>query len=173
MPESLLFWSEVAFDAHRVALTGGEQAGGKLAARALGAVHLAMYDAYIAVARPAEFAPYLQGLPAAPSSASASAAVAGAAHETLSALFPSQRPFFDARLAEANVHDDLGLSFGREIAAMLLAYREGARAAVVAVAARGELGAPPWRLTSALRRDLLDAQREASEDVRIGQLLSA
>jgi hypothetical protein len=85
-----------------------------------------MYDAYVAAAQPADFAPYLPDLPPAPAGASAAAAVAGAAHEILSALFPDQRALFDSKLAEADIlPGDPGEQLGREIAAMLLETRSG------------------------------------------------
>jgi vanadium chloroperoxidase len=124
MTDSLLFWNGVAIEVHRISDGGGT--GTKVAAGAaadeppLGILHLAMYDAYVAIARPAEFAPYLPGLPQAPSGASVKAAVAGAAHEVLSALFPSQRAILDQRLAEAGVRGDPGQAFGRAIGATFL-----------------------------------------------------
>jgi hypothetical protein len=107
VPE-LLFWNDVALEVTR-------------AGPALAIVHLAMYDACVAVGRPADLGPHLQGLPAAPAGASVTAAIAGAAHETLSRLFPEQQALFDRKLAEAGLpYGDLGERFGREIAAALL-----------------------------------------------------
>jgi vanadium chloroperoxidase len=127
MTDSIMFWNGVALEANRVSHTNGqqEQTGPTLSARALAIVHLAMYDAYVAVARPAGLAPYLPGLPAVPAGASASAAVAGAAHETLSALFPSQRTFFDDKLQEAGAPDGPARQYGRLVGAALLEDRSG------------------------------------------------
>jgi hypothetical protein len=128
MIDSLLFWNDVAVEATRVSRTGGEaaQADAELGAQALAIVHLAMYDAYVAVAKPADFAPNLPGLPSAPVGASASAAVAGAAHEALSVLFSGQREVFDRRLGEAAIAgDDPGQPFGRAVASAHLADRSG------------------------------------------------
>jgi hypothetical protein len=126
MTDSILFWNDVALEANRISHTNGqkEQTGPALSSRALAIVHLAMYDAYVAVAKPAEFAPYQPGLPAAPAGATASAAVASAAFETLTALFPSQRTYFETKLAEARLPaGDPGLTFGRQVAAVLLEDR--------------------------------------------------
>ncbi len=91
--DSILFWNDVALEANRVSHTNGkgEQTGPPLSARALAMVHLAMYDAYAAVDKGAGLAPYLPGIPPSPAGATVQATVAGAAHATLSALFPSQR----------------------------------------------------------------------------------
>lgn len=126
MSDSILFWNEVALEANRVSHTNGaaEQNGPMLGARALAIAHLAMYDAYVAVARPG-YAPYLPGIPAAPAGASAPDAVAGAAHATLSALFPSQRALFDRKLIEAGAPCGPGQQLGRAIAAALLEDRAG------------------------------------------------
>jgi len=87
-------------------------------------VHLAMYDACVAIAKPADLGPHLPGLPAAPSGASVTAAIAGAAHEALSSLFPEQQALFDRKLAEAALpHGDPGEPFGRAVALALLAER--------------------------------------------------
>jgi hypothetical protein len=122
MIDSILFWDDVAFEAHRASHTsdGAEPPGGTLGAQALAIVHLAMYDAYVAIEKPADFAPYLPGLPPVPAGASALAAVAGAAHEALSVLFPDQRSFFDLKLAEAALPGCPGQQFGREIASAVL-----------------------------------------------------
>jgi vanadium chloroperoxidase len=127
MSDSILFWNGVALEANRISHTNNkkEQTGPVLSARALAIVHLAMYDAYVAVAKPAGLGPYLPGLPAAPAGSAAPAAVAGAAHETLSALFPSQRATFDQKLAEAGVPDRAGQEYGRTVARALLEDRSG------------------------------------------------
>ena len=112
----------------------GEQTGPTLSSRALAIVHLAMYDAFAGVTNnPATLPLYLPAaslppLPPAPAPAGAvDAAVAAAARATLSALFPSQRPFFDGR------HQGVGLTgaglasghtFGLAVAAALLADRK-------------------------------------------------
>ncbi|NJR61420.1 MAG: hypothetical protein HC769_22860 [Cyanobacteria bacterium CRU_2_1] len=106
--DPILYWNEVALEANRVSHTNGkgEQTGPTLSSRALAIVHLAMYDAYAGVRgnpiAPVNLSPYLPGLPdlqlnASPESAVAAAAVAAAAHATLSSLFPSQKAFFDLK----------------------------------------------------------------------------
>src|SRR5919106_6474886 len=49
--DPIMYWNEVALEANRVSHTNGknEQTGPTLSSRALGIVHLAMYDAYAAV----------------------------------------------------------------------------------------------------------------------------
>jgi hypothetical protein len=132
-PDPILYWNDVALEANRESHTNGnkEQTGPPLSARALAIVHLAAYDAYAgASANPPELRPYLPGLPPAPAGASPDAAVASAVHSTLSALFPSQRPFFDAKLAAAPVTGtpaqvSAGSSYGHQIAQALLLDRHG------------------------------------------------
>lgn len=127
--DSILYWNEVALDANLVSHTNDkrEQTGPTLSSRALAIVHLAMYDAYVGVNTAAGLSPYLPGLPPPEPGASASAAVAGAAHATLSRLFPSQKPFFDlkhqmAGLSGAGVQD--GHQFGLLVAQRLLDDRK-------------------------------------------------
>src|SRR5436305_6695593 len=124
MSDSILFWNDVALEANRISHTNGkmEQNGPTLSSRALAIVHLVMYDAYAAIDTTAG-PPYLPALPAPPSGALAQAAVAAAAHATLSALFPSQRSFFDAKLAEAGGVLNPGHDFGREVARAILQDR--------------------------------------------------
>lgn len=127
--DPILYWNEVALEANRVSHSNGreEQVGPPLSARALAIVHLAMYDAFAgASANPADLPAYLPGLVVAPPGISAAAAVAGAAHTTLRALFPSQRDYFDERLVAAGVPDpavDKGLDYGREVGWAVLADR--------------------------------------------------
>jgi PAP2 superfamily len=131
----LRYWNQVAIDAsgldHTPVAPGenrvfGEQIGPCRASRAMAIVHIALFDTLNAV-----FGGYhsYTGLPPAPGGTSTNAAIAQAAHDTLVALFPSQAPSFDARLA-----DDLGLipdggpkadgiDLGRRAAAAILALR--------------------------------------------------
>jgi hypothetical protein len=127
--DPILYWNDVALEANRVSHSNGknEQTGPTLSSRALAIVHLAMYDAYAAIARtnlpvPAvNLSPYLPGLPHPKANASAFAAVAAAAHATLSALFPSQKPFFDTKHLQAGLKG-LGLREGHEFG-LLVAQR--------------------------------------------------
>ena len=121
---AVLFWNAVALEANRVSHTNGqnEQTGPVFSARALGLVHLAMYDAHFLTSGP--LPPYLN-TPAlvAPAGTNADSAVAGAAHAILHVLFPSQSAFFDQKLSEANLTAP-GADFGRQVALRLLANRK-------------------------------------------------
>lgn len=127
--DSILYWNEVSLDANRESHTNGngEQTGPTASARALAIVHLAMYDAYAGVANdPTNLPPYLPGLSAPAFGTSIDAAVAAAAHATLSSLFPSQQAFFDLKLAQAGLSGtglNEGLDFGRIVALAILADR--------------------------------------------------
>jgi hypothetical protein len=133
MMDAILYWNDVALEANRVSHTNGksEQAGPPLSARALAIVHLAMYDAYAgASGYPANLPAYL-GV-AAPIGAplpntGKDAAVAAAAHATLSKLFPSQKAFFDLKHAQAGLQGaglKEGHDFGLLVATMMLADRK-------------------------------------------------
>jgi membrane-associated phospholipid phosphatase len=127
--DAILYWNEVALEANRESHSNdrGEQTGPTLSSRALAIVHLAIYDAYAgAVGNPADLPPYLINLTPAGAGASPEAAVAAAAHATLSALFPSQKAFFDDKLAQATLLPpglNEGLDFGRQVAQKILADR--------------------------------------------------
>ena len=127
-------WNRIAIDAsgldHTPLAPGenrifGEQRGPGRATRALAMVHIAMFDAMNAVV--GGYRGYSPGITAAPG-ASADAAIAQAAHDTLAALFTSQAPNFDAALAA-----DLaalgprgkaaGIDLGRRAAAAIIARR--------------------------------------------------
>jgi vanadium chloroperoxidase len=86
-----------------------------------------MYDAYAgAVNDPVNLPPYL-GLPGPGVGASPDAAVAAAAHATLSKLFPSQKPFFDLKHIQANLSGaglNKGHDFGLLVAQKLLEDRK-------------------------------------------------
>ncbi len=129
--DAILYWNDVALEANRVSHTNGkgEQTGPPLSARALAIVHLAMYDAYVGTSTVPTDPPYLPGLTAVPG-ASPDAAIATAAHTTLSTLFPSQKADFDGEYAAfepagtaSEVND--GVAFGRTVALAMLADRVG------------------------------------------------
>jgi hypothetical protein len=128
--DPILYWNDVATEADRTAHTTvapTEPHGPAGSSRALAIVHLAMHDAYFGI-NPG-FAPYLgAGLPAVPAGADPEAAIAGAAHAVLSALYPAQKAFFDARHAAAGLFagkpDTDGHTFGRKVAAKILALRK-------------------------------------------------
>ena len=117
--DPILYWNEVALEANRVSFTNGkkEQSGPTLSSRALAIVHLAMYDAYAGVRgnplTPVNLSPYIPSLPNPKPNASANAAVAAAAHATLSSLFPSQKSFFDLKHMQAGLQGN-GLQEGHE-----------------------------------------------------------
>lgn len=127
MMDPILFWNDVALEANRVSHTDGKDVGTlgpTLSSRALAIVHLAMYDAFAgASGNSPDLPPYLTPGPV--PGVSVDAAVAAAAHATLSSLFPSQRSFFDSKLAEAGVTSNPGHAFGLKVAQNILADRAG------------------------------------------------
>lgn len=128
--DPILYWNEVSLEANRISHTNGrnEQTGPPLSSRALAIVHLAMYDAFAGVSgNPAPLTPYLTGLRPAPPGASRNAAVASAAHATLSKLFPSQKAFFDLKHTQAELQGPGlkdGHDFGLLVAQQILADRK-------------------------------------------------
>lgn len=130
--DQILYWNKVSTEADRTTHTtlDPSEAGARGPAgssRALAIVHLAMHDAYFGI-NSGQYEPYLGAcLPTVPAGADADAAVAGAAHATLSALYPAQKAFFDAQHAAAGLlagkPDTDGHSFGRKVAAKILALR--------------------------------------------------
>ena len=130
--DPILFWNEVALEADRtthttLAPSEVEVQGPVGSSRALAIVHLAVHDAYFSI-NPKPHGTYLANLPVVPPGADADSAVAAAAHATLSALYPAQRAFFDARLAAAGLPGGQpradGDDFGRAVAAAILALRQ-------------------------------------------------
>ena len=133
--DSILYWNNVALEANRedftvVPATGKprlEQGGPTLSSRALAIVHLAMYDAFAGISKtPGPLPPYLPGLPVPPAGAGLDAAVAAAAFDTLSALYPAQLPAFTNALAAAAIPvagKATGTTFGKQVAAAILADR--------------------------------------------------
>jgi hypothetical protein len=130
-------WNEVAINAsgldHTPVLSGeqrvfGEQLGPARSSRAMAIVHIAVFDAVNAISQ--RYRGY-SSLPPAPPETSMEAAIAQAAHDTLSVLFPSQRPAFDDELARdlGALHGrrpiDLGIDLGARAATAILALREG------------------------------------------------
>jgi hypothetical protein len=131
-------WNDVAIDTsgidHTPVAAGetrvfGEQLGPGRSARAMAIVHIAMFDAVNAIA-----GGYYKGytsLPRASTQMSMNAAVAQAACDALTALFPSQTTSLNALLAEdlarlTNVQPNVkaaGIELGRLAAAAILALR--------------------------------------------------
>ncbi|MQY29693.1 hypothetical protein [Nocardia aurantia] len=93
--DQILYWDAVALESERLA--GNHIEGGSGASRALAIARVAMHDAHVSAVR-ATHATYLTGVPSAPVGASPEAAVAVAAHTTLTALYPGQIPRLDAAL---------------------------------------------------------------------------
>ena len=128
-------WNSIAVDAsgldHTPVAPGeqrvfGENLGPGRASRAMAIVHIAMFDAVNAIA--GGFQSYT-GLAPARDGTSMRAAIAQAAHDTLAALYPSQRASFDDQLEEdiGRVPDRTararGISLGQEAAAAILVRR--------------------------------------------------
>src|SRR5438874_5556817 len=128
-------WNEIAIDAsgfdHTPVPPGdprvfGEQLGPGRSSRALAIVHIAIFDAVNAIV--GGYQSYTR-LRAASEDASVEAAIALAAHDTLTALFPSQRAHLDAELVEdlSTLRDGRakanGVTLGRAAAAAILARR--------------------------------------------------
>jgi PAP2 superfamily protein len=132
----LIFWNRVTMDANALDHTpvrqgenrsrSGEQAGPTRTARAFAIVHIAISDAVNAIHRRYNTYTDLEQVPA---STSLDAAIAQAAHDTLIALYPAQKPKFDQLLANdlaliPNGNDKTrGIALGSEAAAKILALR--------------------------------------------------
>lgn len=124
--DQILYWNDVALEANRKGHTDGidkSALGPTLSSRALAIVHLAMYDAYVGVAKtfgtPTQLEPYLPGLPVPPTGASADSAIAAAACSTLSRLYTSQKDFFVEKYKNAGLSEtgyDAGQQFGMQVA---------------------------------------------------------
>jgi hypothetical protein len=125
--DPILYWNDVALEANRVSHTDrkdNQTLGPTLSSRALAIVHLAMYDAFVGAAQ-SGLSHYLTPTP--PAGSSEDAAVAAAAHATLSHLFPSQKAFFDLKHAQAGLSGaDLqkGHQFGLMVAKNILDDRK-------------------------------------------------
>lgn len=132
---AIYHWNEMAINAsgldHTPVAPGevrvfGEQFGPARASRAMAIVHIAIFDAVNAIAR--RYRGYTELAPAVPGT-SMEAAIAQAAHDTLAALFPSQRSTFDLQLTQdlseirGSRGKDLGIELGQEAAAVILALR--------------------------------------------------
>jgi len=128
-------WNEIAINAsgldHTPVASGenrvfGEQLGPVRASRAMAIVHIAVFDAVNAIT--GGYKSYTGVGPANPGT-SMNCAVAQAAHDTLSALFPSQKPSFDGQLANdlsqvpnGRPKSD-GVALGHQTASAILALR--------------------------------------------------
>jgi hypothetical protein len=128
-------WNRIAIDAsgldHTPVAPGesrvfGEQFGPGRASRAMAIVHVAMFDALVAIE--GGYRSYT-GLPRVRRATSVRAALAQAAHDTLVAVFPSQAPAFDEelrrelrRVPRGRAKTD-GVALGRRAAEAILALR--------------------------------------------------
>ena len=119
--DMVIQWNDVLLDAIRA-----DRKAPPAAARDMAIVHTAIFDAVNSIDR--QYAPYLTMVDVHPR-ASREAAVAAAAHETLTALFPAQKPVFDAQytVSLAQIPDGRaetdGVSAGKEVARRILADR--------------------------------------------------
>ena len=128
-------WNEIAINVsgldHTAVRPGeqrvfGEQFGPGRASRAMSIVHIAIFEAVNAIA--GDYQSYT-GLPSVADSTSMDAAIAQAAHDTLVALFPSQKASCDAQLADdlSQIPDGRakvkGIELGQQAAAAILALR--------------------------------------------------
>src|SRR6202162_3748601 len=108
--------------------TFGEQLGPGRASRAMAIVHIAIFDSVNAVL--GDYQSY-SGIPKAKGPISLDAAVAQAAHDTLSFLYPSQGAKFDSFLSDdlASIHNKNqranGVSLGHRSAMAILELRNG------------------------------------------------
>jgi hypothetical protein len=129
-------WNEVAIDAsgldHTPPAPGesrdfAEQLGPGRASRAMAIVHIAIFDAIVAIE--GGYQSYT-GLPRARRDTSMKAAIAQAAHDTLVELFPAQAASFGAELAASlgripgSATKARGIELGSRAAAAILALRE-------------------------------------------------
>ncbi|MEI8212463.1 MAG: dockerin type I domain-containing protein [Planctomycetota bacterium] len=123
----ILEWNDVLLAANAVDHShSAEQGGPVLTARAFAIVSVSMYDAFNSIERIG--APFLIRAKVGGKSDS-DAAVAQAAHDTLTALYPSQRPRFDAALTETlaripdGASEDRGRALGATVAEFVLLDR--------------------------------------------------
>ncbi len=126
--DSILAWIDVMLQANANdhALSQPEQGGPILSSRAFAIVSSAMYDAYNTIEKIGDsYFAHVESV----EGANSDAAVSEAAYETLVALFPSQKAFFDqalhANLAKVTdgYGEDSGRGIGSQVAQAILAER--------------------------------------------------
>jgi hypothetical protein len=137
--DDVLRWNQIAIDAsgldHTPTRPGetrafGQQLGPGRSSRAMAIVHIAMYDAIASITR--AYKPY-SALPSVPIYSDIAAAVAKAAFDTLSALFPAQQSIFQAALtkdlARINNIEARALKVGLRGSSRALGLQAGSQAA--------------------------------------------
>lgn len=151
-PDMVLKWNDVALVAIRV-----DKTPPPVAARNLAIMHLAIYDAVMAIERTHQ--PYLVDLSATPGT-SREAAAASAAHRTLVALYSCERDSFDKILAgcwleiPAGPGRDNGAALGNYVAERILEARcNDGSAETGKYTLKANLGA--WRSTAPFFKDAL------------------
>jgi hypothetical protein len=130
-------WNQIALQAsvNDYSVPQGYELGPTRLSRAMAIVQAAVYDSVNSIEP--HYTPYLIQV-AAPTGASTDAAVAQAAHDTLVAMFPNQKPFFDSELALSLLGIPMmpaveGVAVGSEVASYILAARANDVAAKDAV----------------------------------------
>ncbi|NNH70233.1 hypothetical protein HLB23_10220 [Nocardia uniformis] len=130
--DQILYWNAVALEADRIAHTELKQAergsrGPIGSSRSLAIVHAAMHDAYFSIVG-APHGTWLTAPPVAANGAAVDAAMAVAAHATLSALYPAQNGRLDRALREADLSGPgvgRGTAHGQAVARAVLRVRKG------------------------------------------------
>ncbi|WP_460728421.1 vanadium-dependent haloperoxidase [Nocardia heshunensis] len=130
--DQILYWNAVALESDRMAHTeikpverGSRGPAGS--SRALAIVHLAMHDAIFSIFG-APHGTWLTTPPVAANGAAPDAAIAVAAHTTLSALYPAQTARLDKALREAGLRGPgtgRGSTHGQAVARAVLKSRAG------------------------------------------------
>lgn len=178
--DPILYWNEVALEANKVSHTTGADGpqvnGPTMSSRALAIVHLAMYDAYIGTST-STLGTYLNEPQIV--GASPSAAIAAAAHATLSKLYPSQKDTFESKQALAmamitgtNDAINLGHNYGQMIANKMLADRKDDKNAgddgYATYPSHGKHRPDPWSLKSSHHGPFYGENKLFSSLVRFG-----
>jgi vanadium chloroperoxidase len=128
--DPILFWNSVALEANKLSHTvdvdaeTSLQKGPPRSARALGLVHLAMYQARAASIPTFPYQPFpLVTLPPAPAGVDSDSVIAGAAARALGRLFPSLNQMITAKATESGASHTDSLHYGAVIADGILNAR--------------------------------------------------
>jgi hypothetical protein len=124
----ILYWNDVALEANKVShsIENGAQPGPCMSSRSLGIIHLAMYEAFAAIANDPSYPTYFPVLPPPPPGASIEAGITGAAYTTIAALYPHMQPFVYERYLKAGLQGSgisEGVAYGCLIAQIVLQDR--------------------------------------------------